>query len=112
MNNVSYGDFGKLDLRVGEVLEIEDIPGADKLYNLTVDCGERRVIVAGIKEHYTKEALLGSKIIVVANLEPKEIKGILSHGMLLAASAKGADGAQRLSIVTLEKYIQNGAKVS
>ncbi|MCX5750988.1 MAG: hypothetical protein NT099_04920 [Candidatus Saganbacteria bacterium] len=112
MGNINYDEFQKLELKVAEILEVEDLPGADKLYKLTVDCGEKRVVIAGIKEHYTKEELLGMKIIVIANLEPREIKGVLSHGMLLAASAMGADGAKRLSVLTLEKYIQNGAKVS
>ena len=112
MGNINVQDFQKLELKVGEILEVEEIPDADKIYKLVVDVGERRIVVAGVKEHYTRDELIGMKVAVVTNLEPKELKGVLSHGMLLAATAKGADGAQRMSIVTFEKHIQNGAKIA
>jgi methionyl-tRNA synthetase len=87
MDNVTFDDFKKIDLRVAEIKTCEDVPGADKLYRLTIDVGEERTIVAGIKQHYTKEELVGKKIVVITNLEPRTIRGITSHGMLLAASS-------------------------
>lgn len=85
---VEFPDWEKLDLRVAEVVGVEDIEGADKLYKLILNVGElgERVICAGIKEHYTKKALVGKKIIYFANLKPRVMRGIESQGMLLAAS--------------------------
>jgi len=75
-----------LDLKVGKVLEVEDHPNADKLYVLKVDIGtEQRTLVAGLKEYYSKEELLGKPIVVVCNLKPAKLRGIKSEGMLLAA---------------------------
>ncbi len=86
MENISFDLFKQIDLRVAEIKACEDVPGADRLYKLTIDIGGERQIVAGIKAHYTKEELIGKKIAVVANLEPRTIRGLTSHGMLLAAS--------------------------
>lgn len=87
MENVSFKDWSKLDLRTGEILEVEIVEGADKLYKLKVDLGtETRTIVAGLRQYYTKEELEGKKCIVFMNLEPRMIKGIESQGMILAAS--------------------------
>jgi len=83
---IKFDDLEKIELKVGEVLEAEDVPGADKLYKLKVDTGEERTLVAGIKKHYSKEELIGKKIIVICNLEERKLKGITSQGMLLAAS--------------------------
>jgi len=83
---ITFDDFKKIELKVGEILEVEDIPNADKLYKLKVDTGEERVLVAGVKNSYSKEELIGKKIIVVCNLEEKELRGVKSSGMLLAAS--------------------------
>lgn len=85
---VSFSDWQKLDLRVGRILKVEDIEGADKLYKLEVDLGKeigKRMLVAGIKKHYSKEELKGKKCVIFANLEPKKLKGIESKGMILAA---------------------------
>lgn len=85
---IPFADWQKLDLRVGKILEAEDIPGADKLYKLTVDLGKVigiRTLVAGIKPYYKKEKLKDKICTIFTNLEPRTIKGILSHGMLLAA---------------------------
>jgi methionine--tRNA ligase beta chain len=86
---INYADFEKLDLRVAEIQNAEDIEGADKLYKLTISLGEEvRTICAGIKQFYNHEELKGKKIIVLTNLEPRKLKGIESQGMLLAASNK------------------------
>jgi methionyl-tRNA synthetase len=109
MDNVTFDDFKKIDLRVAEIKTCEDIPGADKLYRLTIDVGEERTIVAGIKQHYTKEELVGKKIVVILNLEPRTIRGIISHGMLLAASS-----SDQTSVVLVEpdRDIPSGSTVS
>jgi len=83
---IPFNDWKKLDLRTAEILEVENIEGANKLYKLKIDLGtETRVLVAGLKPYYTKEELEGKKCIVFTNLEPKTIKGIKSQGMILAA---------------------------
>lgn len=83
---VSFSDWEKLDLRVGEILEIEDVPGADKLYKLKIDLGtETKTVVAGLKQHYTREELEGKRCILFCNLEPRKLRGIESQGMILAA---------------------------
>ncbi|MBU1027026.1 MAG: methionine--tRNA ligase, partial [Candidatus Margulisbacteria bacterium] len=86
MSNISFADFQKLDIRVGEIKIAEEIEGADKLYKLIVDIGgEERVLVAGIKQYYSKDDLPGKKVLVLTNLEPKVIRGVESHGMVLCA---------------------------
>jgi methionyl-tRNA synthetase len=82
---IGIDDFRKVDLRVATVLHAERVPKAKKLLKLEIDMGERRTIVAGIAEHYTPEALTGRQVIVVANLKPAKLMGVLSQGMLLAA---------------------------
>ena len=109
MDNITFDDFMKLDLRVAEIKACEDVPGADKLYKLTIDLGEERTIVAGIKLYYTKEELVGKKIAVVANLEPRKLRGIESHGMLLAASTEDKSS---VVLLTLDRDITNGSKIS
>jgi methionyl-tRNA synthetase len=104
---ISIDDFGKLDLRVAEILEVKDHPNADRLYTMKIKIGsEERSLVAGIKKHYTKEELIGKKIIVIANLEPAELRGVLSEGMLLAASDK-----DNVVLATVDKDIESGAKL-
>lgn len=109
MENIVFEDFQKMELKVAEIKTCEDIEGADKLYKLTIDAGEERTIVAGIKLHYAKEELIGKKIVIVANLEPRKLRGIISHGMLLAASTEDKSS---LALVTLDKAIPNGSKIS
>ena len=85
---IGYEDFARVELKVGRILEAAKVEGADKLLRLTVDLAEPagpRTIVAGIAQHYAPEALPGKQVVVVANLAPKKLRGIESHGMLLAA---------------------------
>jgi len=82
---IDIEDFGRIDLRVATVVKAEAVPRARKLLKLEIDMGERRTIVAGIAEHYAPESLIGRQLIVVANLKPAKLMGILSQGMLLAA---------------------------
>lgn len=82
---VSFDDFKKIELKTAKIISIEDIVGKDKLYKLQIELGtEKRQLVAGIKQYYSKEELLGKTIIVVSNLEPAVIAGNQSNGMLLA----------------------------
>lgn len=84
---IKYEDFAKLDLRVATILDAQPHPDADKLVVLQVDLGsEKRQIVAGIKKYYACDQLVGKQIIVVTNLEPRALRGVTSHGMLLAAT--------------------------
>ena len=84
---ITIDDFVKVDLRVAQILVAERIPKADKLLRLEVDLGyEKRQILAGIAQFYTPEQLVGRKIVIVANLAPRKMRGLESNGMLLAAS--------------------------
>ncbi|MGE5598222.1 MAG: methionine--tRNA ligase [Bacteroidota bacterium] len=104
----SIEEFARLDLRVARVLAAEPVEGADKLLRLQVQvCGAARQIVAGIARHYTPESLVGKEIVVVANLKPAKIRGLVSEGMLLAAS--NAEG--RVVLVTPEAPVGEGSKV-
>jgi methionyl-tRNA synthetase len=110
MENISFADFQKMDIRVGQIKTAEDVPGADKLYKLTVDIGGKvRQLVAGIKPYYTKEELPGRKVLVLANLEPKTIRGVESFGMVLCAHN---EDRSQLTCTTTEKDIVIGTKVS
>ena len=86
---ITIEDFAKVDLRVATVIKAEAVPKAKKLLKLDIDIGEKRTIVAGIAGSYTPEDLKGKQIVVVANLKPAKIMGILSNGMLLAAVGDG-----------------------
>ena len=93
---VSFDDFEKLDLRVAKVVTAERVPNSEKLLRLEValgpdvsDTSEKRQILAGIGKRYEPETLVGSEIIIVANLEPRMLMGLESQGMLLAADADG-----------------------
>ena len=86
---ITIDDFKKVDLRVAKILEAEKVEGSDKLVKLQVDLGSelgQRQIVAGIGTVYAPELLVGKQVIVVANLEPRNLKGLESNGMLLAAN--------------------------
>jgi methionyl-tRNA synthetase len=94
---ISIDDFAKVDLRVAQILVAERVPKADKLLRLEVDLGyEKRQILAGIAQYYEPEKLIGRKIVIVANLAPRKMRGLESNGMLLAASLP-PDGAPVLA---------------
>ncbi len=109
-NFIDITDFAKIDLRVGEVRTAERIPKADKLLLITVDIGEEkpRQILAGIAQYYEPENLIGRKIVVVANLKPRKLRGYESQGMLLAASV-GEEG--KPVIATFAEDVPNGARL-
>jgi methionyl-tRNA synthetase len=99
--------LNKVDLRVATVLHAEAVPRAKKLLKLDIDMGEKRTIVAGISESYSPEDLVGRQVIVVANLKPAKLMGILSDGMLLAVVEK--DGC---AVATLDKKVTPGTPLS
>ncbi len=109
-NFIEIDDFAKVDLRVGQVLSAERIPKADKLLLLKVDLGEEqpRTILAGIAQFYEPEKLVGRKVVIVANLKPRKLRGFESQGMVVAASY-GEEG--RPVIATFTEDVPNGARL-
>lgn len=105
---ITIEDFRRMELRTGEIISAVPHPQADRLLVLKVRVGEtEKTIVAGIRSHYRESELVGKKIVVVANLEPATIRGVVSEGMLLAAST-----GVLLSLVVPERDIATGSKVS
>ncbi|BCB95665.1 methionine--tRNA ligase [Dissulfurispira thermophila] len=104
---IAIDDFAKVELKVGKVISAEKVEKSEKLLRLKVDIGEERQIVAGIAKSYTPDDLIGKKIVVVTNLKPAKLMGIESHGMLLAAT----DDEGRLSVLTLDREVKQGARV-
>src|SRR6059058_1666796 len=95
---IAYDDFAKIELRVAKVLEARAHPNADRLMLLQIDVGDvQKQIVAGIRQHYTPEQLVGKLIVVVNNLEPAMLRGETSNGMLLAASS-----GERVILLTVD----------
>ncbi|MFN2530135.1 MAG: methionine--tRNA ligase [Pyrinomonadaceae bacterium] len=107
---IEIGDFAKVELRVGQVLTAERIPKSDKLLLMRIDMGEDqpRQVLAGIAEYYTPESMLGRKVVVVANLKPRKLRGFESQGMVVAASI-GEEG--RPVIATFTEDVPNGARL-
>ena len=104
---IPFNDWKKMDLRIGKILEVNDHPNADKLLVMKVDIGnETRTIVAGIKEYYTKKELKGKGVVVFVNLEQKELRGIKSEGMILAAVKN-----DKVILLQPEKDIDIGAVI-
>ena len=115
MNEITIEDFAKLDLRVATVEAAEAVEGTDKLVKLMVNAGDPldaenkiplRTIVAGVRQFYQPDTLVGTQIVIVANLAPRKMRGIESHGMLLAAKDEYG-----LHVVTPDAPMQAGAKV-
>ncbi|WP_242693356.1 methionine--tRNA ligase [Sabulibacter ruber] len=107
--NINFDDFSKIDIRIGTILEAEKVAKTKKLLKLKVDTGiDQRTIVSGIAEHFNPEEIIGQQVSVLVNLAPREIKGIVSQGMLLMA--ENADGS--LAFMQPSKPIVNGGGVS
>ena len=105
---VGFNDFGRMDIRTATVLEAVKVPKTDKLLKLTIDTGiDTRVIVSGIAEYYRPEDMVGRQICILANLQPRVIKGIESRGMILMA--KQGDGSMRF--ITPQEAVANGAVI-
>ncbi len=111
MPTIAYDDFAKLALRVATIFQAETIEKSKRLVRLQIDLGdEKRQILAGIKEHYPVESLVGRQIIVIANLAPREvIKGETSYGMLLAAH-DAATG--KVILMAPSEMVSPGSRVS
>ena len=108
MSQISIDEFHKLDIRVAEVLEATRVPKTDKLIEAKVDLGgEVRTIITGLVPQYRPEDLVGKRIIVLANLEPRRVRGVDSHGMLLAAEWEG-----QIGLLTVDKDAPRGAKIT
>ena len=104
---VTLKEFSQMDIRTGKVVEASDHPDADTLYVLKVDIGSEIIqLVAGLKEHYAPEQLQGKTIVVLANLEPKALRGVISQGMLLAARAQ-----DRVRILTCDEDLTPGSVI-
>lgn len=124
--NITYDLFAKLDLRVATVLSAEPHPNADKLLKIRLDDGtpEGRQVCAGIKAWYDPATLVGKQVVIVANLEPRQLRGEISQGMILAASdlkegaAAPADGAKQgpeerdVVVLSVQRPVKAGSKVS
>lgn len=103
---VTYDDFAKLEIKIAKIMAAEKVENTEKLLKLSIKIGEEtRTIVAGIAKSYAPEDLLGKKIVVLANLEPRIIKGIESKGMLLAASDNPV-------LLVPDKDVEDGTRVS
>jgi len=101
-------DFSKVEIKVGKILSCEDHPNADKLVVMRVDVGEEapRILVAGLKGHYTNEQMQDKTVVVVTNLQPARLRGVESNGMVLAAQ----DG-ESVVLLSLDGPASPGAKV-
>ena len=107
MSEVTFADFKKSDLRTAKVLDVVEIPGADRIWKLLLDVGaEKKEVVAGIKAFYTREQLLGKTVIIVNNLTPSIIRGVESRGMVLAAKDE-----TRMTLLTIEQDLPAGSQV-
>lgn len=106
---ITFEEFKKLDLRVAIVESAEQVVGSEKLVKLRIDTGEgERQIIAGVGNYYAPEELVGRRIIVLVNLEPRKLMGLESQGMLLAA-----DGAELGPVLLMpEKDVPAGAKIT
>lgn len=105
---ISYDDFSKIELKIGTILEAEELKESEKLIKLKVDLGEEapRQILAGVKQWYKPEDLVDKQVVVVANLEPRKMMGLESQGMLLAA-----DGADGPVFLTVPKQVPAGCAI-
>ena len=105
---ISIDDFKNIELRIGTILEASEHPNADRLFLLKIDLGEeQRQIVAGIRDSYSAEELLGKQLVLVANLQPAKIRGTESHGMLLAGRTE-----DKVILLSPSEPIPNGTRLS
>jgi methionine--tRNA ligase beta chain len=104
---ITYEDFSKLDIRIGKIVSAEKVKGTDKLLKLEIDAGaEKREVVAGIAGLYEPSQLVGKEIPVLLNLQPKSIRGVISHGMILAIDVDG-----KPILIHPEKEVPPGSQV-
>lgn len=112
MEQISFSDFQKLDIRVGKIIEATEVEGSEKLIRCVVDFGElgTRVIFSGIKKWYKTSELVGKLLPYVVNLEPRKMFGEESQGMLLAASIS-KDGEDEAVLLSLDRNVEAGTKI-
>jgi methionyl-tRNA synthetase len=104
-DEIEFGDFEKLDLRVAKVKNCEKVEKADKLLKFTLDvAGKERTIVSGIAKYYKPEELIGKNVVIIANLKPVKLRGILSEGMILSSDDNG-----KIKIVEIDGEVNSGA---
>lgn len=120
MDQIDYDDFAKVEFKVGEIKEIEEVEGSDKLLKLKVDFGEEnlRTVFSGIKKWYTPIDLINKKTVFVTNIKPRKIMGEESQAMIFGASAfvkttadKEDEGEENMSVLFLDKDLSVGSKV-
>ena len=111
MTQITYNDFKKLEMCVGQIKEVERVPDSDKLYKMQVDVGKEKPIqiVTSLVDFYSLEELKDKKIVVLVNLEPVKLRGETSNGMLICAET--ADES-KVVLLEPEKDIENGAKIT
>lgn len=109
MSEVSFDEFKKLDMRIGTVVDVSRIPRTERLYKIIVDLGDmgRKQTVSSLVEYYSPEQLLSKRIVFLTNLKATKFAGESSEGMLMAAE-KG----DRLALLTTDREIENGAKIT
>ena len=106
---IQFEDFEKVQLVVAKVLKCEKVPKADKLLMSTLKVGDtERIVVSGIAKFYTPEEMVGKKVVLLANLAPRKIRGVESHGMLLCAA--NADDS-KLSLLTVDSDMEDGCEI-
>ena len=110
---ISFEDFSKLDLRVATVTAAEAHPNADRLLLIQLDdgTGSPRQVCAGIKAWYEPESLVGQQVVIVANLAPRKLRGVMSEGLILAATSDDG-GEETVVLVALDRPIATGSSVS
>ncbi|MBO7633581.1 MAG: methionine--tRNA ligase subunit beta, partial [Lachnospiraceae bacterium] len=105
---ITYDDFAKLEFRVGEIIKCEEVPKSKKLLCSQVKIGsDVKQIVSGIKAHYTPEQMVGKRVMVVVNLKPATLAGLVSEGMILCAENEAGD----LAIMVPEKPFEGGSEI-
>ena len=109
---IGFDQFKAVELRVAEIVAATKVAKSDRLLKLTVMAPEERTIVAGIAQHYSPEALVGQRVIIVANLKPAKLMGIPSQGMVLAAKELLADGSEKLVLITVASPVAIGSRVA
>ncbi len=112
MEAIKFDEWKKLDIRTAKIKSAEDHPNADKLQVLKVDLGGREIqLVAGLKDFYKNEELVGKQIVVITNLEPATLRGIKSEGMLLAAVERENGKEKDIVLIQPEKEVKEGLRI-
>ncbi|PIQ70376.1 methionine--tRNA ligase [Candidatus Shapirobacteria bacterium CG03_land_8_20_14_0_80_40_19] len=110
---ITYSDFEKLDMRIGTIIQAEEVLGSQKLIKFTVDLGSEaglRTILSGIKKDFDWQALIGTQALVLVNLEPKGMMGLESQGMILMAVERG-EQAEKITLLVPQEKIPEGTGV-